>query len=862
MFITQPLSQRDPRWKRIPLGFSRLTIGSDGCTLVCLAMIANGFGYSETPATLNDKLRALGRKRGFIGPRMVWAGLPRALPQIKLSTYVPRRAGPMDMSVVDDALARNKPVLVEVDLSPAPGFQNHWILIVAKRGDDYIIHDPWTVPAVEYEWLRKRYGYGGGPAQIIKRVLLYDNPAFNPNQPNPGTDATLLGVNDTPDVRAYGGLPLRESPSPQSASLGTIPVDALLRSQEPAQAVSDKLGVWGEWLLIETVETTARRGYVAAWLVHAETDGPSIEPGVETDEPAGTQGLAPADAERSAGAFDDDAHVQPPLERFAMLAVKRNAKLRAAPTNGKILSTLRPGALLEVAEPTQNLATEIKARGRWLKVRAQGSEGFVSSSFVQLPDDAADGPVDNAPAEADIDLADAPAHPVDARPMLRVASSVGLNLRESPSLSGKTKKVLRPGTLLVPRESLTAARRKIGLRGQWVSVSTLGGIEGFVAAEYVQAVALPDPLVPHQGVALANGDVLLAPSSGAGKTAGSTAGGAGWRVTSGTPLTLTQATDWPKIGDAKAMLHVRSHAFKEGYVRGSQLRAPALSDRRAAVNDAPTSPGTSAWIYGAHAPYERAIYSGSKTGWVVFCETVGVTGKPHGSTAYEEWKHNGYGVIARLNAAPGPVNVDAFADACRRWVRGSRGCRTWVIADALMPAISPESYAALFNKVRAAIKAVQPQAFVVTGALDSTPRNAASVLDHFERMLRGITDLDGIALRCATEGGAPAQIASPTTFGADAANTLPEQYRNFRAYAAFIDRIPARYRRKALYITQASVRGGLPQAGWAHAAFAEINRHNSAPHAQQIYTLALDAFPDMQSQLRDVIAGTDYRWRG
>ena len=151
MFNTQPLSQRDPQWSQNPLGFSGLTIGSDGCTLTCLTMIANGFGYGETPATLNDKLKALGRNLGFSGPRMVWSGLPKALPRINLLSYVPRQQGGIDMAQVDDALARGKPVLAEVDMSPNPGLQNHWVLLVDKRADDYVIHDPWTRPAREVQ---------------------------------------------------------------------------------------------------------------------------------------------------------------------------------------------------------------------------------------------------------------------------------------------------------------------------------------------------------------------------------------------------------------------------------------------------------------------------------------------------------------------------------------------------------------------------------------------------------------------------------------------------------------------------------------------------------------------------------------
>ena len=55
-FTPQFLSQRDPRWKGQTLGFDpTITIGTDGCALTSLAMLVNGFGFSETPATLNQK---------------------------------------------------------------------------------------------------------------------------------------------------------------------------------------------------------------------------------------------------------------------------------------------------------------------------------------------------------------------------------------------------------------------------------------------------------------------------------------------------------------------------------------------------------------------------------------------------------------------------------------------------------------------------------------------------------------------------------------------------------------------------------------------------------------------------------------
>ena len=62
MIQLAPISQRDPRWRAIRLGFGdeQTTIGSDGCLITSLAMLAGAYGLRETPASLNEKLIALG----------------------------------------------------------------------------------------------------------------------------------------------------------------------------------------------------------------------------------------------------------------------------------------------------------------------------------------------------------------------------------------------------------------------------------------------------------------------------------------------------------------------------------------------------------------------------------------------------------------------------------------------------------------------------------------------------------------------------------------------------------------------------------------------------------------------------------
>jgi hypothetical protein len=59
-FTPNYLSQRDPRWKDEKLGFDdTATIGTDGCALICLTMLVNGYRFNETPDTLNQKLKAM-----------------------------------------------------------------------------------------------------------------------------------------------------------------------------------------------------------------------------------------------------------------------------------------------------------------------------------------------------------------------------------------------------------------------------------------------------------------------------------------------------------------------------------------------------------------------------------------------------------------------------------------------------------------------------------------------------------------------------------------------------------------------------------------------------------------------------------
>jgi hypothetical protein len=69
---------------------------------------------------------------------------------------------------LDELLAQGVPVMVQVDYNPKTSYiDQHWVLIIGKNGDDYIINDPIDGKRVSF---RERYG---DPARWIFRIAAY-----------------------------------------------------------------------------------------------------------------------------------------------------------------------------------------------------------------------------------------------------------------------------------------------------------------------------------------------------------------------------------------------------------------------------------------------------------------------------------------------------------------------------------------------------------------------------------------------------------------------------------------------------------------------------------------------------------------
>ncbi len=233
-FTPKILTQRDPLWANEKLGFDdSVTIGTDGCTLVCLTMLVNGYGFNETPSSMNRKLKDMGSGIGFLGGLIVWPGLTRAFPGIVFNHIIVCRDAPAPLDEINTSLAAGQPLVVEIDESPSAGLQNHWVVLVARQGSDYLMLDPWPNPPDQApKTLGSRYGFGRPPSQYITAVAWYEAGAKPAPQPVPVPEpAPNLYVRV--QTSATAGLRLRYAPTTSVNAIATEAPGTLLHCLEP-----------------------------------------------------------------------------------------------------------------------------------------------------------------------------------------------------------------------------------------------------------------------------------------------------------------------------------------------------------------------------------------------------------------------------------------------------------------------------------------------------------------------------------------------------------------------------------------------------------------------------------------------------
>ncbi len=378
-------SQQDPKWKEDLLGFGDPgdTIGYVGCALASVAMLISGHGFTETPKTLNQKLK---NADGFVGAAIRWDVVSQIYPQVTVKSNISCGNTDAPLGLIDASIAAGQPVIVMVDSTPAPGLLTHWVVLYAKEGNDYLMLDPWPyqTDVTKKTYLMPRYSQGNPLERSIMHVIVYE--AFNASggieQPTdtgqtPPTTGTVTMSTTSARVKAdvTAGLNIRSSIDTSSPGNIIVAVPAgtaltLLGSDDYS-----KIGAVNQWVRVN--DGKGHEGFCAAWyLEKVQTAAPVIvtESGsTSTEEAGGIPSTPPAPT---------------PLIVVVKPRVGRlGAKIyKTASAKSEIVSTEKVRAKLVVIEAESTAKAKIGKAGKWLNVKNKdGKKGFVNAELVALP---------------------------------------------------------------------------------------------------------------------------------------------------------------------------------------------------------------------------------------------------------------------------------------------------------------------------------------------------------------------------------------------------------------------------------------------------------------------------------------------
>ena len=397
-------SQQDSQWKGDRLGFGTQesdTIGYIGCALTSVAMMLSGHGFTETPKTLNKKLQNAG---GFAGAGIRWHAVSQLYPQVRLNSIVKCNDTPAPLAQIDAALAAGQPAIVCVDSTAAPGVLTHYVVLIGRKGNDYLMLDPWPYQSdVKKEtYLMPRYSQGNPLQRSILQIVLFENVSADgvilmPGQtatPSSGSTGTQPTQPTTPPVSTSiepqarvkedvtWGLNIRSSEDTSSRVniVTVVPAGAVLAIIEPGGL--SKVGAINQWVRVRA--PNGREGVAAAWYLE-KVPGAVTVPETESSTSAEAEIEVPV-GESTPSTESPTTESTPKTSRLVVRVKKNGSRVyEASAGKGKVLSTEKTGARLVVVEDASKAVSKIGTSGKWLNVKATNNKrGFVDAGSVKV----------------------------------------------------------------------------------------------------------------------------------------------------------------------------------------------------------------------------------------------------------------------------------------------------------------------------------------------------------------------------------------------------------------------------------------------------------------------------------------------
>lgn len=132
-------SQRDERWASKPIGNSSTSVLDAGCLLSSISMVLKKNGVDINPAIIAGNSNYFSLNTAYMRYRNQFNPWQNGLNNSQIST-----------SQVDEELKQGRYVIAGINYGGCKYMSDHFVVLIKKDGDDYIMHDPLHGPDLKF----------------------------------------------------------------------------------------------------------------------------------------------------------------------------------------------------------------------------------------------------------------------------------------------------------------------------------------------------------------------------------------------------------------------------------------------------------------------------------------------------------------------------------------------------------------------------------------------------------------------------------------------------------------------------------------------------------------------------------------